>query len=376
MKVQHSKIGASSYHRWKECPGSVKLCQDIPPSTSSYAEEGTMAHEVAAHVLTQGFFPHNVSVEVIEAVKIYTDAVKEAHYGKPGKLWVEHRFDLSSIHPGLFGTADAVVYQEGEKLLKVFDYKHGAGVPVDVKDNVQLLYYGLGALLTTGVKAKEVELVIVQPRCPHPDGLVRTWRFDSILLLDFAADLSEDAKKTEEPNAPLKSGEHCRFCPAAAVCPEIHSKALIHAKEEFRNDLSYSAEKLAQTLHWLPVLEGWIKSVREFAYGEALHGRNPPGFKLVKKRATRQWLDEKKAENFLRKTKLKISDIFSEPSLISPTQAEKLLAKEDKIKLQKLIEAKSSGFVLAPESDKRPAAKVDPKSEFNVIEVESTSFID
>lgn len=366
--AKHSKIGASSMHRWSKCPGSVRLCENIPSTTSSYAEEGTKAHEIAAEVLLRNQWPTNIDREMKEAISVYTEAVKAAFVGQAGKMWVEHKFDLSSVHPGLYGTADAIVFQEDQKLLKVFDYKHGAGVAVDVKDNVQLLYYGLGALLTTGVKAKEVELVIVQPRCPHPDGIIRTWRFPSIELLDFAADLAQFAKATEDSNAVLNPGEHCRFCPAAGICPELNKQAVIAAQEEFRSDLSYSPEKLSVALKALPMIEAWIKAVREFSYQEALHGRIPPDFKLVQKRATRKWSDEKKLVSWLKRSvKLSDEDIY-EQSLLSPAQMEKhLKTKEQKTKMSEFTKSESSGFVLAHESDKRPAAKADPKSEFSKI---------
>ena len=62
-----------------------------------------------------------------------TDAVRAT----PGKRHIEQQFDLSSVHHGCFGTADAVIWDAKAKLLTVMDYKHGAGIPV----NVTLLFY-------------------------------------------------------------------------------------------------------------------------------------------------------------------------------------------------------------------------------------------
>lgn len=366
--IAHSRIGASSMHRWSVCPGSVRMSEGIPNKSSKYAEEGTLAHDIAANALLGKGIPADVDDEMLEAIDVYINAVTDALKACPDcEILVEHKFDLSKIHPGLFGTSDCVIYNPEKSLLQVFDYKHGAGIAVDVEANEQLMYYGLGALISSGYKVKEVELIIVQPRCPHPDGEVRRWKFDSFELLDFAADLKDFAVATEKPDAPLKSGDHCRFCPAAGICPEIHSKALVMAKEEFSPTLSYDPAKLTQVLNWLPALESWIKSVREFAYGEAEHGRCPPGWKLVQKRATRKWRDEKEAEKFiLDSLKIDKEDAFSS-SLRSPAQIEKLLKKADKEKLASVIVAESSGFTLAPESDKREAAKLDAKSEFTAI---------
>lgn len=367
----HSRIGASSMHRWAACPGSVKLSEGIPSKSSKYAEEGTRAHDLAAKMLEgKTLVLDSIDAEMMDAIKIYVDEVQSAAKAGGGKFLVEQKFDLSKIHPGLFGTADAIVFNEAKSLLQVYDYKHGAGIAVDVEENEQLMYYGLGALLSTGFKAKDVELIIVQPRCEHPEGRIRRWLFDSFLLLDFAADLKMYAEATEKPNAPLHPGEHCRFCPAAGICPSIHTKALTLAKEEFSPVLSYDPEKLGKVLEWLPALENWIKNVREFAYGEAEHGRCPPGWKLVEKRATRKWRDPKTAAELATKVApgVPVTEFFTEPEFKSVAQIEKIMGKkffEQNMDGQTVAE--SSGLTLVHESDKRPVAKADAKSQFTKI---------
>lgn len=363
----HSRIGASSMHRWAACPGSVKLSENIPPKTSKYAEEGTLAHDLAAKILShQALAGAAITEEMLEAVQVYTTAVFEAADEYPdNKLLVEHRFDLSSIHPGLFGTADAVVFNPTRSLLQVFDYKHGQGIAVGVEENEQLMYYGLGALLSTGFKCRNVELIIVQPRCMHPDGPIRRWLFDSFLLLDFAADLKKFAEATEKPNAPLVPGDHCRFCPAAGVCPAIHSKAIALAQEEFSPAFSYDPEKLSKTLEMLDVIETWAKNVREFAYNEAEHGRCPPGWKLVEKRPTRKWTDEELVMREIQKNKLLN---LVETSVKSVAQAEKVLGKElFKEILESYVTKTSSGLALVHASDKRPPANVGAAADFTPI---------
>ncbi len=365
-ELAHSPLGGSTLKRWSNCPGSVKRCEGVPNKTSSYAEEGTRAHEIAAYYLRNRKWPDNTDAETIEAVKVYTDAVMQ-DFEPLVYCWVEKKFSLSLIHPNLFGTADCVVYNTEKKLLRVYDYKHGSGTLVEVqedgKPNEQLLYYALGAALTLNLLIEEVEIIIVQPRCPHPDGPVRRWRFSGLYLLEFAADLSAFAKATEEANAPLKAGPHCKFCPAAGQCPELHQMAVVLAKEQFSPDFSYDPDCLSKTLLWLPVLEGWIKSVREFAYGEAQQGRVPPGWKLVQKRATRKWRDELQAGEVLL-ANFGNEEIFSR-TLRTPAQVEKLL--KDKVAVDVLVEFKSSGYTLAPESDRRESARLDARSEFEVV---------
>lgn len=374
----HSLLGASTSDRWGSCPGSVNLSKGIVTASSPYAEEGTRAHALAAFILSHGWIPHEVTLdngnkfepddEMLEAVKVYTDLIKKEKAEEAGaKLMVEVRLDLSSIHPKMFGTADAVVYYPSKKLLRVYDYKHGKGVAVDVLDNSQLQYYGLGALLQLGLPCTTVELVVVQPRCYHDDGPVRRWEIPAFDMLDFASDLKKLAYATEDKNAPLNPGDHCRWCPAAGICPALLSKAQEVAKAEFSHVKAYDPEKLAASLKWMDVLDGYISSVRDFAYQEAMHGRCPPGYKLVDKRGTRQWRENVNADTLQNLFGLHQPACF-EMKLKSPAQIEKIIPKELKVKMPELTITKSSGVALVPSSDKREASKLDAKSEFMKLE--------
>ncbi len=360
----HSKLGASAAHRWMNCPGSVRLSAGLPDSTSKYAAEGSAAHALAAKCLETGNdadvyggeWQHDghkgeITDDMVEAVQVYLDAVRgdacEDEGNAPIRL-VEHKFHLKELHKNLFGTADCVQIWPSAKFLRDYDYKHGAGVGVDVVNNKQLKYYALGALLSYKKPIAEVELVIVQPRCPHEDGAVRRHRFKTIELLEFKADLLDAVERTEAAEAEyelikspedlvawgkkwLKLGDHCHWCPAAALCPEAKSRAQEAAKMEFSNTTTYDPQKLADTLAILPAIESWASTVREFAYGEALHGRVPPGFKLVDKRPTRKWkVDDHTVEVEMTKIGLGEADIYAPREVKSPAQIEKVIGKAKK----------------------------------------------
>ena len=264
----HSELGASQMSRWSTCPGSVALSRGMPNTSSIYAAEGTAAHEVAAFCLANDSSPHEqvgntlkvegfdieVTTEMADAINVYLMAVRGdfAEFPERPARLVEHRFHLESLHPKLHGTADCVQMYAEKKLLRVYDYKHGAGVPVEVADNKQLKYYGLGALLSSGMPAETVELIIVQPRCKHPDGPVRTFRMDALDLVDFGADLMDAVRRTEDSKAPLAAGEHCRWCKASAICPELAKQAASRAKVDFRPDVKYDGLALAENLRPWP----------------------------------------------------------------------------------------------------------------------------
>lgn len=127
----HSKIGASSMHRWAECPGSVRLSDGIPNHSSKYAEEGHDAHDLAAYRLVEGVYdrhPLASNEEMLSHVEVYVEYVEKIKIeAKDCTFLVEHKFDLSELHAGLFGTADAVIYDKARKILHVIDLKYEIG---------------------------------------------------------------------------------------------------------------------------------------------------------------------------------------------------------------------------------------------------------
>ncbi len=240
QKPKHSKIGASSMYRWSKCPGSVRLSQGIPNTSSVYAKRGTAAHEIIGHALSEAFDKNVPTREILQdywdAVSVYSTYIEKIRAQfKPDDcvIHIEHSFDMSHIFPDLYGQADCIIWHPKSKLLRVIDYKHGAGVPVDVEGNQQVSYYALGTIETLGYRPSVVELTIVQPRCYHPGGRIRSWRVPNTYFIDFKTDLLDAAKETLKAKAKLSAGQHCMFCPAKSICPEKHNAKLSTAKKDF-----------------------------------------------------------------------------------------------------------------------------------------------
>lgn len=371
VQPEHSPLGASSYYRWKACPGSIKLSHGIEKKESSYAAEGTRSHEIAAALLNGNPVTEEIAPDDLEAIGVYVDYVNGLRKGRTEKdIWVkiEHRFDLTEFYPQLYGTADAVVYNYELQKLVVIDYKHGQGIPVEVEDNPQLKYYGLGAMHELNLPCKSVDLVIVQPRCFHKDGPVRRYTTSAQHLLDFLGELVTDAKATTLEDAPLHVGDWCRFCPAAAMhCPAVREKSLALAQTQFSPVTKYDPNKLSEILHMLPTMETWIKGVRQFAYDEAQHGRTPPGWKIVAKRANRKWLEGWTAERIAQELGLKPPEVY-EMKLRSPAQIEKLIPKNLQAAMELIVTQESSSNALVPDTDARPSLGKSVTDVFTVIE--------
>jgi hypothetical protein len=364
----------------------VSLCRGIPNKSSEYAIEGTTAHALAELALKkerdadfwvgleiEGW---EVTEEMAEAVQVYVDHIKNV-LQEGDDLRLEQRVTLERLGPPrpMFGTCDCLIYRRSEKKLFVYDYKHGAGVPVDVEGNKQLRYYALGALLSLD-KDEPCETIvagIIQPRANHPDGPVREDTFGAGDLLDFASELIEGVEKTLEPGAPLNPGSHCRFCSAAAVCPARRDQAFELAQVEFGEIVpdiidprTMSIETVANLLSKADQIEDWIRSLRSHVLSELEAGNHVPGFKLVNKRASRVWNDQAKLIEWAESRGIHEDELFDK-KVKSPAQLEKVVGKKNLP--TEFVSSVSSGVTLARADDKRPAAIVNAAQEFAAVPV-------
>lgn len=375
----HSKLGASKAKQWLSCPGSIKLSEKAPKQLASeYADEGTMAHEFAEHILQKNltkekakaiktFKGKEVPKEMPDHVFVYVDYIRnlKAEIGDGAEFLMEQKFHLKHIHPDLYGTSDYSIKEEFGRLV-VIDFKYGAGVAVDVEENEQLLYYALGAAY--GGTYSEVELVIVQPRADHSDGPIRSWKTDMNRLTEFAKILKAGALATQEENATLKDGDHCRWCAAKAICPLLKEKAIQTAQTDFKDPVlnlpsieTLTDEQVVNVVKFQSQIENWFESVKDFALLRLMNGEKIDGLKMVAKRATRKWINEDEARRDLFE---KHGERIYEKKFLSPSAAEKVLGKDS---ILGLCESVSSGPTIAHESDRRKALS-SAKDDFGAIE--------
>jgi hypothetical protein len=357
--MQHSKIvGGSTAKRVIACPGSVALVDTMPPKpSSSYADEGTLLHDAIAKILETDCDPYSL-IGMTYADSVLTEALVDDklvpalraldEIDPEGDLVyeVESRVGFANYTPEVFGSTD-LLGSIGNRAI-VLDWKFGDGVAVEAEENYQLMFYAAAAMRTPATSsifhnADEIELIIVQP------PFVKRWVTTHERIAAFESDLFRAINTALKPDAPLASGDHCKWCAAKPVCP-VMTGAVDRALK-----VKVDALPMDQIAHYLdqaPLIEAFIKDLQQLAHGLLESGTKVPGWKLVNKRATRQWTNDDKAVAFMSAAGV---EAWADPKPLSPAQAEKAL-KKAKIELPAdLIVAVSSGSTLAPESDSRPA---------------------
>lgn len=357
--MQHSKIvGGSTAKRVINCPGSVALVNQMPPQPSSkYADEGTLLHDTIADILdgkgTAASFIGRTHGEIVLTEELIErkltpalEALDEIDPKGTMEYEVESRVGFGALLPDVFGSTD-FLGRDGDRAV-VLDWKFGDGVPVSPEENHQLLFYAAAAMRTPSSEwvfdgAKEIELVIVQPPS------IKRWTTTAARIRDFENQLVAAVDIALKPDAPLALGDHCRWCAAKPICPLLTGAVdrALKAKVDVM-----PVEQIAHYLDQAPILEQWIADLRQLAHGLIEEGKDVPRWKLVNKRATRQWVSEERAVAYLASVGV---EAWGEPKPVSPAQAEKAL-KKAKLELpEDLVVSVSTGSTLAAESDPRPS---------------------
>lgn len=380
----HAKLGPSSAETWMNCPGSAVLSVGMERKGSVYADEGTQAHALAEQVLNGAdILDLDAPVDMKRNVGIYVAHVNMQAQAPGAALHVEAKVKITD---DLWGTADAVVWKPLTRTLHVIDLKYGAGVGVEVTENLQLKIYSLAALLEFGYPAEAVVISIVQPRYGHPDGPIRSKEYSAVDLLDFHADLLDAIARVDDAAEQVDKADGnfdgkkwsdkflhptakgCKWCAAAPKCPKVKALAQETAKQVFAEGLAYDPKDLADTLDLIPILKAWIANVDSFAYAEAEAGRTPPRYKLVPKRATRRWKADINVFKLAEYLDAKIDEVKKPLEPLPVGDILKLCpgknAAEREAYLADWTVKESSGHTLVPDSDKRDAVRVDAASAF------------
>lgn len=416
--AEHALLSPSAAKKWLGCAASLACEVGIPNESGAAAVNGTAMHTLSEYALNaikdghQGrdfdvakFFAPVASDRVVVRndgkgpmviaadeqpgdVLVTDDFVsqvsKYVNYCAPimaaaEVVEVESRVSLTRIlHPGFelngvkletFGTADFVALlkqpapQDGAYTLIVGDLKTGRH-KVTAAENKQMMLYALGLLrkyrLSYDISA--VKLFIFQPYAGGADE----WDTTPTALDHFAKFASKQALKALDAYQRGKKGltsadfrpsdDACQWCRFSEKC-NAKVKAASHTMDEMADigALELTPDVLKAEWDKLPLMRQHIADIEKAMYTHLMAGKPMDGLKLVEGRpGNRAWSDtaavEKLAEDCFA--------VLHKEVLLSPTEAEKAIAKEAPelwADLEKLITRKPGPPSIAAADDKRPA---------------------
>jgi hypothetical protein len=348
------------------CHASLQLQESVPPLPDTDEEaEGTAAHWVArrriagfGHELPVGakFFSDGrewaVTLDMHAGAVLYERALGGVH----PDLRIEEFIASPRVHPTeCGGTPDAsrffldaraayetcpedlplIPFLAGQlRLLRVGDYKFGHRY-VEVFENMQL-----GAGYLSGLLARYnlddndpflyVEMILVQPRSYHRDGMVRVWRGPAHMIRGIVNVANYAVEMALGPNPHMQTGKHCLDCRARHVCRALQVNTMHLA------DFSQSYER-SDLPSWavgqeLMIVQDAIKRLeaRETglaAQGEALlrAGQPIPFYHMEPGRSNLSYKEDVKLDELVGLSELVNVDITRpvtiKDRIVTPTQA-------------------------------------------------------
>ena len=409
----HARLSPSGASRWTTCLAAPRLEEGVESKDSVYSLQGTAAHKLLEDLLLGTIEPGVIApgIEIL-GVSLNADdiaAVLEAHkYIMNAAAGAAFLYAEMRVDPGIlmqrndcWGTLDCIIgHPDGA--IEVIDYKHGAGVAVDVIDNKQLLLYAIGAyqfLTANAIAVTYVKTTIIQPRAHHASGTIRSDNMPSTALIaTWLPYFKTCAEATDDPNVqPVPGKEQCRWCSVKATCPAIAGVALQGAQGGPTAALDQSPEtRIADSFTQAPdalepgqvafildhelLIKGWLTAVHEHAHDLLMAGKDIPGFKMVNGRKSKSWIGDGddllgKIANFSMiaekgKTAHKIGKVrLQVQSMLSPAQVIKQIkphvTKQTWEKIYECISVNQGKPVIAPLSDSRKAVTVKVEEMFD-----------
>jgi hypothetical protein len=375
----HALLSASASHRWLTCTPSVRLEEQFEETTSEFAEEGTLAHEIAELKLRKHFVEpitqktFNTRLNKMkkhplfqEEMLKHTDTYLEYLQGITLSLStspyvaVEKRINYSTYAPEGFGTGDCIVI--GGDTMYVTDFKYGKGVPVSAEDNPQMKLYALGAYQEYCFlySIKNIRLAIIQPRLNSISE--HTLTLDE--LLAWGESIKPIAQKAFAGEGDFVPGEHCKFCRAKATCRARAEQFSSLADFVSLKPPLLTNDEVGQMLEKGQHVETWIKALKEYALTECLKGNEVAGWKAVEGRGSRSYVDIDKAFAHLKENGIDDALLYERIPL-TVAKIEKVLKKAEFTSLLEepgLVQKSTGKPTLVLAGDKRQAVTNAPES--------------
>lgn len=388
----HSLLSASGSSMWMNCTPSARKNEHLPDKTSSYAMEGTLAHELAEIELKKHFgliniFEYKNRLAVIEDDELYNDempefvdvyvthCIEEYNHFKANyrhvEISIEEKIDLTEYIPEGFGANDFVIIADGligdglivdgaqtmaQSIIVVIDLKYGRGITVSAIDNSQLKLYGLGSVYKhrLSYNMSEVKLTIVMPRKYSVSSF--------IITVDDLENWANTEVKTKAAIAykgegELNPGHWCKFCKFKPQCRAIYNQNLEIMKNDFGDPDQLTEAEIKEVFERKEQIVSWLNSIDALVMDKLLSKQPFEGYKLVKGRSVRKINDAVSLAETLETKGFKKDEFMAEPKILGITALEKLVGK-------KVFETEYNSFVSKTEPKPTVASSDDKRDSF------------
>lgn len=267
---------ASGMQRIVACPGSWAAEQACPPAEAGEAAAvGTMLHAHMEH----GTMPDDPEqADAVAWCREKEAALVAAHIGDDAVCLREQR--LWDGYQSYSGQAD-VVYTAGSYGL-ILDYKFGRGEVPPAQGNIQLA--ALACLTFEAMRdLQTIYAGILQPYVTRNVEIVKYDRDrDYMRMRTYFYKVLATMK---QENAPLRPGEHCRYCRASAHCTAMRltvEKSTLLNLEGWENYLP-SAKRQAYDI--AQIAKNWAESVERRVKADLKDGFEVLGLEMGKGRS-------------------------------------------------------------------------------------------
>jgi len=343
---------ASSVERYAACPGSWELSKKVKERAATasqleWAESGNRIHAWLENPAIMQLPP--AEQEVADACLREVGKLMDEVFGGPDgvvthpekRLWLEKRFS---------GKADLIAIKGNVAL--VVDYKTSRGDVEASSTNLQLR--SLAVLVAEHYKEVEsICVAIVQPlvkksvSCMYEKHHVEMARQELVEVLDSIS----------KSDAPINPGEHCKYCPAALICPM--SAKIVESIAEVKDVDGLNMEELCRLLDLIKVAKPLFEKIETRARSLIEQGVSVGSWTLEPSGQTREVTDAIGAFAALEREGLLNRDIFlSECVSVSIGDVEAAVAKFKglkKLETKNIVNACCSEFIKL--KDKKPSLK-------------------
>lgn len=264
------EIRCSSLDRYMKCPGFAQMTDLMPNESGPAAEEGTAAGELLQAMLEQRSLKPSVSNVAKNGVRFdsdmyyYLTPIAQEILSKNVTVNCEQRIDWNPC-PGIAIRGQFDIQYVIDDTLYIEDLKYGWKI-VDVKENWQLLGYAIGKQISMAYAKEQVpkyiQFTIHQPRPHHEEGRSRTWKIDRDETTKYYYQIQDQMKLIASGDRTLKTGKHCKYCPAAANrCPAINRslyEGIDTVMYDFKQD-DVNEQEIAKQLSFLTEVANIVK---------------------------------------------------------------------------------------------------------------------